>query len=237
MATRIDSVVQAGYAEPVIIDEGALSAVVSMLEISNVERGGQARDRIFQCVEDLATRRAHTVRAERTARDRADLKELATVTESRQLSERVGLALDQLESLREDNPVLFRRLEGVVGGAALHEWLKQLAAADHFLAGFGQEIERAASSLRDEFQSENRRGQPPKHRERAFASSLYRIWIEFTDRGTSRQNAYGRVKDPFGDFVDAAGKLIDSDFNGHDHARQIHEAARDFASESDSGGE
>ena len=39
------------------------------------------------------------------------------------------------------------------------------------------------------------------------------------------------------DFVEAAGKLIDPDFKGHDHARQIHEAARSVADESDAGDE
>ncbi|GEM_PF-6175928 len=237
MPRRIDSVVLPGYIEPVDIDEHALDTVVAMLEVADDERAAQARASISRSLKDLATRQAHTVRAERVKQDRADLNELATVTNAQRLSEQVGLAVDQLESLRERNPVLFARLEGVFGGAELHEWLEKLASADHFLAGFGQTIERGVSALVDEFESENRRGRPPKHPERAFASSLHRIWAEFTGRGTSRQNAFDRERDPFGDFVDAAGKLIDPEFKGHDHARQIHEAARDLAKEAGSGEE
>ena len=237
MPRRVDPVVLPGYVEPVDIDQQALDAVVAMLEISDDERAAQARASISRRLEDLATRQAHTVRAERVKQDRADLNELATLTNPHRLSERVGIALDQLESLRARNPVLFARLEGVFGGAEFHKWLEKLASADHFLAGFGQEIERGVSVLLDEFDSENRRGRPAKHPERAFASSLHRIWGEFTGRGTSRQNASDREKDPFGDFVDAAGKLIDPEFNGHDHARQIHEAARDLANQAAGGDE
>lgn len=235
MTLRIDTVVKAGYVESVELDEESVSAVVAMLGIPGDERARQARARILRSLEDLATRRVQTVRLDSRENDRTDLDALAANTESHHLSERVGVAIDHLDSLRRDNPVLFARLEGVLGGSELHEWLKQLESADHFLAGFGQRIERAVSILREQVESENRRGRPPKLPERAFASNLYRIWVEFTDRGTSRQNAYGRVKDPFGDFVDAAGKLIDPDFKGHDHARQVHEAARDLAGESERG--
>lgn len=237
MPRRKDSVVLPGYVRSINIDDESLDAVVAMLEIEGEKSIVQARARIMQCLENLATRQVRTVRPATLGQDRADLRRLATLTNPTHLSERVGLAHDELESLRGRNSVLFERIESVLGGAVLHDWLDQLAQADHFLAGFGQEIERTVSVLLDEFESEDGRGRPPKRAERAFASSLYEIWREFTERGTSRQNAFDREKDPFGDFVDAAGKLIDPEFSGHDHARQIHEDARDLAKEAASGGE
>ena len=82
------------------------------------------------------------------------------------------------------------------------------------------------SELADEFASEDGRRRPADYVALKFASSLYRIWVEFTGRPRSRQNALDRQKDPFGDFVESAGKLIEPDFKGHHVARQIHEASR-----------
>lgn len=237
MTTRIDSVMQAGYEQSVSVDDKALGEVVSMLGLREDERVIQARAEIRRSLKDLATRRRQTVRAESKKKDRADLKTLAAVTELPHLVKGIGVALDQLESLGEENPVLATRLDKVLRDGRIHEWVKKLDEVDHLLAAFGQDIERAVTILLDEVESENRSGRPVERAERAFATSLYKVWIEFTDRGTSRQNAHGRQRHPFGDFVDAAGKLIDPHFNGHDHARQIHEAARDLAAESNGGGE
>lgn len=236
MTTRIDSVVQARYAESIRIDEEALGKVVCMLDLEDDERAIRAGAEIRRSLKDLATRRAQTVRAESKNKDRADLATLAASADSSHLTERVGYALDQLESLRVGNPVLATRLDKVLRDGRVHEWIEKLEGVDHLLAAFAQDIERGVTVLVDEIESENRRGRRVERAERAFAASLYKIWVEFTDRGTSRQNAYGRQRHPFGDFVDAAGKLLDPDFNGHDHARQVHEAARDLARESDGSG-
>ncbi len=236
MPRRIDSDVQAGYVEPIEYEDEALGAVVGMLELTDEQQTEKARNLIIGRLEDLISRRSRTAQPESIRKDRADLNALAKLADSQRLSEGVSSVRDRLDELREKNPVLFRRLEETLGNGVLETRAAELERVDHFLAGFGQEIEGAVVRLLDEFSLEDGRGRPPEHADRAFASSLYQIWVAYTSRGTSRQNTPERARDPFGDFVDAAGKLVDPEFEGHYHARKVHEAARELAKESESGG-
>ncbi len=226
MPRRLNSVNQGGYGKAIDIVESELQAVVAMLGITDAQKSEAARHQIYARLEDLKTDRAQTAKAKPIREDLQDLKQLAKVTDPEWMTERLRLALDALEPLREANPVLHRRLQRVPSRHRLRDHMTALKEAEEAIFTIGQEISDTISVLKDEIGSEDRRGRPPDHAALEFASSLYDIWDVFTGRGTSRQNTPGREKDPFGDFVDAAGKLIDLDFKGHYPARQVHEARR-----------
>lgn len=226
MSRLLDSVNQCGYVEEIDVDESEFETVVAMLGLTDAEKLEAARHRIHGRLEDLKTARSRTVKAGTISEDVRDLEQLAKFTNPAWVSERLNGALDAFESFKAGNLVLHRRLESLFGGRKLHDLFTAFQQAEEVISFTGQEIGSAISMLKGQFDWEDGRGRPSDHAARRFASSLYQIWVEFTAGRTSRQNAFGREKDPFGDFVDAAGKLIEPDFKGHYHARQIHEASR-----------
>lgn len=230
MPRRLDSVNQGGFVEAIDVAESELKKVVAMLGITNAQKSEAARDQIYARLEDLKTARARTAKAKPIREDLQDLERLAKVTDPEWITERLRGALDALEPLREANPVLHQRLEGLPPRKQLHDRITALREAEEKIFVIGREISTKISTLKDEFDSEDGRGRSPDHAALKFASGLYKIWVEFTERGTSRQNALGREKDPFGDFVDAAGKLIYPGFIGHHVAREIHDASRPLPS-------
>ncbi len=226
MPRRLDSVNQGGFVEAIDVDESELEAVIGMLGITDARQSEIARDRIYAALEDLKTARSRTVKAKTIREDLRDLEELAEVTNSERMTAPLRRAIDVLESLGANNPVLHRRLKWLIPGRQLRDRITSLQETEEAIFAIGREINTRISVLADEIGSEDGRGRPADTAALKFASSLYDIWCEFTEGHTSRQNAPDRQKDPFGDFVDAAGKLIDPDFKGHHIARQIHEARR-----------
>jgi hypothetical protein len=226
MPRRLDSVNQGGYVEAIDVVHSELEAVIGMLGITDARQSEVARDRIYCALEDLKTARSRTVKAKTIPEDLQDLEELAEVTNSERMTVPLRRATDVLESLEANNPVLHRRLKWLIPGRRFRDRITSLQEAEEAIFAIGREINTKISVLADEIRSEDGRGRPADRAALKFASSLYDIWCEFTEGHTSRQNAPDRQKDPFGDFVDAAGKLIDSEFKGHHIARQIHEARR-----------
>ena len=226
MPRRLDFVFLGGYVEPIDVDEDKLNDVVAMLGITDLERAAAARDRICsrRGPQDgaVATERAHPIRS-----DLQDLKKLEEVVNSKQLEENRRRALDALESLRSTNPVLLQRLQWALRPRRIHDLVSAIERGAEPIEGLAHEVSAAIAALKGELGAEDGRGAPSDVPARRFASSLFRIWTEFTGRGTSRHNAQGRERYPFGDFVDAAGKLIDPNFNGHYAARWVHETSRE----------
>lgn len=226
MPRRLDSVNQGGYVEAIDVDDRELEAVIDMLGITDARQSEIARERVYTALEDLKTARSRTVKAKTIRENLRDLEELAQVTNPERMTAPLRRAADVLESLEANNPVLHRRLKSLIPGRKFRERITSLQETEEAIIAIGREIETEISALADEIRSEDGRGRPTDRTALAFASSLSAIWVEFTEGRTSRQNAFGREKDPFGDFVEAAGKLIDPDFKGHYLARQIHEARR-----------
>jgi hypothetical protein len=227
MPRRLNSVNQGGhYVEAIDVVESELEAVVSMLGITDAQESETARHQVHALLEDLKTDRARTVMVKTVPEDLQDLEQLAKATDPGWVTERLHLALDALESLQKSNPVLHRRLKWVAPQHRLRDQMAALKDSEEAIFTICREISDRIPVLKDIIASEDGRGRPTDEAALEFASSLYDIWVEFTARGTSRQNAPGRQKDPFGDFVDAAGKLIEPGFKGHHLARQIHEAHR-----------
>ncbi len=226
MPRRLDSVNQGGYVEAIDVVDSELEAVLGMLGLADTRQSEMARDRIYAALEDLKTARSGTVKAKTIREDLRDLEELAEATNAERMSAPLRRAIDVLESLGANNPVLHRRLKWLIPGRQFRDRITSLQKAEEAIFAIGREINTKISVLADEIGSEDGRGRPADTAALKFASSLYDIWCEFTEGHTSRQNAPDRQKDPFGDFVDAAGKLIDSDFKGHHLARKIHEARR-----------
>ena len=224
MPRRLDSVNQGGYVEAIDVVDSELEFVVDMLDITDARQSEIARDRIYAALEDLKTARSRTAKAKTIREDLRDLVELAEVTNSERMTAPLRRTTDVLESLEANNPVLHRRLKWLFPGRQLRDRITSLQEAEEATFAIGREINTRISVLADEIGSEDGRGRPADTAALKFASSLYDIWCEFTEGHTSRQNAPDRQKDPFGDFVEAAGKLIDPDFKGHHLARQIHEA-------------
>lgn len=227
MPRSLDSVTLGGYVEGIEVDEDELNSVVAMLGITDPERASAARDQIYNRLEDLKTARSRTAKAKPIRGDLQDLKGLETVFRSKEIEADHHRALDALESLQTSNPVLSRRLQWQLRPRRIHDLITAIERESEPLEGIAQTVLAAIAALREEIRAEDGRGAPADVPARRFAFSLFQIWTEFTGRGTSRQNALGRERDPFGDFVDAAGKLIDPDFNGHYAARLIHEGSRE----------
>ena len=227
MPRRLSSVNEGGhYVEVIDVVESEFEAVVSMLEITDAQESETARRQIYASLEDLKTDRARIAKAKPIREDLQDLEQLAKATDPEWVTERLHLALDAIESLQKSNPVLHRRLKWATPQHRLRDQMTALREADEAIVPICREISDRISALKDEIDSEDGRGRRPDEAALKFASGLYVIWVEFTGRPTSRQNAPVRQKDPFGDFVDAAGKLIEPDFKGHYIARQVHEAHR-----------
>jgi hypothetical protein len=226
MPRRLDSVNQGGYVEPIDVVESELNAVVGILGINDARNCEIARERIWLALEDLKTARSQTVKAKTIREDRQDLKELAEVTDPERMSAPLRRAMDALESLKTDNLVLYQRLKSLFPRQQLRDRTTSLQEVEEAAFAIGRELEIKISALADAISSEDGRGRPPDLAAFAFAHRLYDIWVEFTEGRTSRQNAPDRQKHPFGDFVEAAGRLIDPDFKGHHLARQVHEARR-----------
>lgn len=223
MPRRLDSVNQGGYMEAIEVIESELEAVVSMLGTADPQISKSARDRIYALLEDLKAARSQTASAKTIRDDIRDLDQLAETLDPERMTERLRPALDALETLEARNPVLRRRLQWLSPRHSLHDQLISLQVAEEAIFAIGRDISTKVSVLKEEFSSEDGRGRHPDRAALAFTSGLYDVWTEFTERGTSRQNAPDREKDPFGDFVEAAGRLIFPDFKGGHLARQIHE--------------
>jgi hypothetical protein len=226
MPRRLDSVDPGGYVEAIDVDDSELEAVVGMLGITDAQKSDTARHRIHSALEDFKTARSRTVKAMPIRQDHQDLKTLADATDPEWMSVRLRGAMDALESVRTENPVLYQRLKRLTRGWGGRDWITALQEIDEAVFAIGRVIEMGTSELVNEIGSEDGRGRPADRAATKFASSLYSIWIEFTGRPTSRQNAPDRQKDPFGEFVEDAGRLIFPDFKGRHVARQIHEVSR-----------
>jgi hypothetical protein len=221
MPRKLESLDVGGYDQDIKVDDSDLDKVVALLELTDDEQIAAARERILEALVDLESVRARTFNAKRVREDRKDLRKLAKAADSERLAALTGRMIDTLESLRTENPVLYRRLNLCLPEKPLQKWIKRLGEAQDTILGIGQEIQIAAAALSKEFDAEKNPGQRFDRAGRAFAQDLLFIWQEFSGKGTSRQPARG--SDPFGDFVRAAGKLVDPDFNGRRFAREAHE--------------
>ncbi len=230
MPRPLDSVNQGGYVEAIEVVESELEAVVGMLGITDAQQSEAAREQIIVVLEDLKTARVHTAKAKPIRDDLRDLEELGDATNPELITAPLQHAIEAIESIRSDNPALYQRLKWLFPNRQLHDSLSTIQDAEEAIFAIGRNFGEALPKLMDEVRSEDGRGRPRDDAAFKFALSLYRIWRRFTGRPTSRQNAFGRKRDPFGDFVDAAGKLIGPDFKGHYIARQVHEALRESPS-------
>lgn len=226
MPRRLDSVNPGGFVEPIDVAEGEFEAVIALLGMGNDQNWEAARDRMRIALEDFHTARCRTAQAKTVREDLRDLEQLAEVADPERLTAPLRRAIDAAESIRSENPVLDTRLKWHFRGGQLREWRAALQEVEAAVYGIGRTFSVGLAELMDEIRSEDGRGRPRDVAAFKLASSLYDIWCAFTGKGTSRQNAPDRERDPFGDFVDAAGKLIDPDFEGHYVARQVHEARR-----------
>ena len=228
MPRLLDSVNPGGFAAAIDVDEDELEAVVAMLNLADAQESEIAHDQIYAALADLEGARSRTVHANTIRGDLRNLKKLVNVTNPEEMTAPLLRALDGLDSLKANDLALYKRLNLHLPGRQLHDRIASLQMAEETIFGIGREIENKISTIKEEFSSEDGRGRRPDEAALAFASSLYWIWVEFAGRGTSRQNAPERQKDPFGDFVQAAGRLIDPDFKGHGVARQAHELRREI---------
>ena len=220
----------AHYVEPISVSESELERVTGLLGLKDVEQRDRARSRIYSALEDLQTARVHDVRPKPSRDDLRDLADLASIFDMTSFSASLQRGIETLETLRTKNPVLYQRLSRLFRRPSLYDQLHDLERIEEAAFAISRTIHDNVDQLSREIEVEDRRGRPADFAARHFAEQMRRVWVEFTGRGTSRQGAYGREKEPFGDFVDAAGKLIDSDFKGHYLAREVHDASRDSAS-------
>lgn len=223
MPRPLDSVSQGGFVKEIEVVESNLDAVVSMLGITDPQKSRQARDWIYSLLEDFETARVQMVPAKSIRKDVQDLEVLAEVVHTASLTVRISNVLDALEALRTRNPVLHRRLRWVSPRNLLHDPITAPRLSEDALQTVRQELSTQVSVLKDSILSEDGRGRPRDRAALAFTSRLWEMWSEFTGRGTARQNACNRERDPFGDFVEAAGRLLFPRFKGRHLARKIHE--------------
>ena len=226
MTRPIQTVNQGGFVEAIDIVEGELDEVVRMLEIDDAETSAMARHRIVSALEDLKTDRVRTVIPKTIREDRRDLRKLAKVGDPETTSKPLRHLLEAIESLEASNPALLARIAEQLRPQHLRSWKRALQDAEERAFAVGREISASVEDLSAEIDAEDGRGRPTDLAARRFASRLYSIWREFSVRPTSRQNAPERPKDLFGDFVQAAGRLVEPDFKGRHVAREIHEASR-----------
>ena len=232
MPRALDSINKGGFVEEVSIDEREFKVVLGLLEIESTERSEHAAAQLRMALEDFQTARNRTVRAKSIRDDLRDLKALTRAVDPDDKKTPIGRALEALASIAAENPVLHRRLKWKLGSQQLREWAHGLQTLGEPDVTTNATILPKLRALAAEIQEEDGRGRPTDDPARAFASRLSVIWHEYTGRGTSRQNRPTQEKDPFGDFVDAAGKLIDPTFKGHHQARAVHEARMEVARES-----
>lgn len=226
MPRRLDSVNTGGYVEAIEVDESELEAVLGMLGITDARKAEAARNRVYRALEDLATAHSHTAKAKPIREDLRDLEKLHGATNPEVITAPLQHAIEAIESIRSDNPVVYKRLKSLFSNRQLHESLSAMQDAEEAIFAIGRNFSEAASKLTDEIRSEDGRGRPRDDAAFKFARSLHRIWRDFTGRSTSRQNTPDGERNPFGDFVEAAGKLIERDFYGQHVARQAHDAHR-----------
>jgi hypothetical protein len=226
MQRALPSVHRDGYVVPIEVDEEALKPVVAMLGIEDEARKAVARDQIYHLLEDLQTAHARTAYAGTTRDDKRALDRLLKFADPERMTAGLRASLDVLEPLRTSNPVLHRRIQQRLFAFRIEKAIRDLHEAESTIFGIGRELSAAIAAVRVAIKSEDGRGRPQKSPDLSFAGRLHGVWVEFTGRGTSRQSAFGREKDPFGDFVHAAGRLIDPEFDGHYVARQAHDARK-----------
>ncbi|MDX2035338.1 MAG: hypothetical protein SFX72_01705 [Isosphaeraceae bacterium] len=227
MPRALESLNQGGYVEPIDVTDADLDRVVALLNLTDQAARDRAREQIYGRLEDFKTARVRTAKAKPISDDRLDLEAVSTAMEPMRAIDQPDLALDALESLRSKNFVLYRRLQWQLGPRRIPDLIRAVDQGTESIEAVAREVVTAIAALKEVIAKEDGRGAPTDYPARSFASNLHRIWKEFTGRGTSRQNRLGQERDPFGDFVDAAGKLIEPDFNGRFVARQIHEASQD----------
>lgn len=231
MPRPLDAITRCGYVLPIDVCEDDLNDVVDLLGISDSSRRLEARSRIYRCLEDFNSARIRTVRAKTMRRDRSDLKRLEGLADSECAAVRFHRILDGLESLRTENPVLRRRLDWRLPRRHVYRKISIGSLSDCELDDFVREIQAAISAVQAEIDSENGQGRPTDYAALSFTSRLLDIWKTFTGRGTSRQYGLESEKNPFGDFVEKAGRLIFPDFKGRHFAREIHEARQAVTAE------
>lgn len=228
MPRALESLNQGGYVEPIDVTDADLDRVVALLNLTDPSARDRARDQIYGRLEDFKTARVRTAKAKPISDDLCDLETVMTAMEPMRAIDQPDLALDALESLRSKNFVLYRRLQWQLGPRRIPDLIRAVDQGIESIESVAQAVVTAIAGLKEVIAKEDGRGAPTDYAARSLAVGLFRIWTTFTQRGTSRQNGT-LERDPFGDFVDAAGKLIEPDFKGHYVARQIHEASREKA--------
>lgn len=225
MPRPLKSVTQCGYVDAIHVDDSQLDAVVNLLQIGD-DRRLEVRDFIYRRLEDFKTARSRTFRAKGVSEDLQDLEILAAFMEPERMAEQLHPALDALESLRTTNLVLYERLQRVFRPHRIENRIASVERGELSAEELGQEFSTKIALLTQAIESEDGRGRPMDRAALRLASSLYRLWKEVTGRGTAKHKATGREKYPFGEFVEAAGRLIEPDFNGQHAASEIHDANR-----------
>lgn len=226
MPRALDSLNQGGYVEPIDVTDADLNPVVALLKLTDQAARDRAREQIYGRLEDFKTARARTAKAKPISDDLRDLETVTTAMEPMRAIDQPDLALDALESLRSKNFVLYRRLQWQLGPRRIPDLIRAVDQGAESIETVAREVLAAIAALSEVIAKEDGRGAPTDYAARSLAVGLFRIWTSFTRRGTSRHNGTtGRF--PFGEFVEAAGKLIEPDFKGRYVARQIHEASRE----------
>ena len=161
MPRRLNSVNQGGhYVEAIDVVESELEAVVSMLGITDAQESETARRQIYALLEDLKTAQSRTAMAKTIREELRDLGKLTKATDPERMTERLRLALDALEKLRESNPVLRQRLKWVTPQHRLHDQISALKDAEDAIFAIGRQLSDGISQLKDEIGSEDGRGRP-----------------------------------------------------------------------------
>lgn len=226
MPRALESLDQGGYVEPIDVTTADLDQIVTLLKLTDPSEHGRVREQIYLRLEDFKTARARTAKAKPISDDLRDLETVATAMDPIRAIDQPDLALDALESLRSKNPVLYRRLQWQLSPRRIPDLIRAVDHGTESIETVAREVLAAIAALSAVIAKEDGRGAPTDYAARSLAVGLFRIWTSFTRRGTSRHNGTTE-RFPFGEFVEAAGKLIEPDFKGLYVARQIHEASRE----------
>lgn len=82
----------------------------------------------------------------------------------------------------------------------------------------GDRILEVIDGLRNELSAENRRGRKPDPAADKFAREMIDIWIDFTRKAWTHDLKAEKASSAFLDFLEAAGSIVDSEFNARTRA-------------------
>jgi hypothetical protein len=210
MPRALASLNQGGYVEPIDVTTADLDQLVALLRLTDPSEHGRVREQIYLRLEDFKTARARTAKAKPISDDLRDLETVATAMDPMRAIDQPDLALDALESLRSTNFVLYRRrLQWQLRPRRIHDLIRAPSSQSPSRSRASRGTVLAAiAALRAEIRAEDDGRGAPADCSRAFdsPSASSRSGLRVHGRGTSRQNALGRGRDPFGEFVDAGGQ-------------------------------